>query len=459
MPNRPWMPGARIVVLIAGRTRREGRAPFQAFGRRAAPRDGVWRRGNSESIIRRALGSSSRGANGIGIGCAATASTTSVSSASSSSSWSPSHSTRKLPDTPPSTWIVMPGRTSSPSSNPSRSRSKCASPMPHALCVGFSRSCALIAIWNALRFFAIFDVSATPGRLATDPGGDAVDDDAEAVLELLVAAHRLGHLATHLAQQGEVLRRQGGRDHGLRSAALVRDLASGIAERDEAEDVEEHDAEGAGGLGAVATRVHERLDADLGAAERPRPGDRPAQPDLDEAAVATERGSHPVGERPQPVLPASAQLRQPAPPGGLLDHGLEQLVLGPEVAVEGHGPHVELGGEPPHAERVQAVAVDEVQRGARDRLATAVPVRHGRRHLVQCTVRCTTRGVSMTWQGKAFALEAMAVALALAVPAGASAGDRADWAVAFAERAPSTATAMTLHIRYKAPGDPEAKPP
>src|SRR3954452_25542812 len=114
------------------------------------------------------LGSCSRpGAMGIGIAWVATASTTSVSSASSSASWSPSQSTRKLPVTPPSAWMTIPGKTSSPSSKPSRSMSKWASPIPHALCVGFSRSWALIAIWKAFRFFAIFEVSATVWRLAT----------------------------------------------------------------------------------------------------------------------------------------------------------------------------------------------------------------------------------------------------------------------------------------------------
>ena len=39
-------------------------------------------------------------------------------------------STLKLPLVFPSAWIVMPGSTVSPSSNPSRSMSKCASPMP-----------------------------------------------------------------------------------------------------------------------------------------------------------------------------------------------------------------------------------------------------------------------------------------------------------------------------------------
>src|SRR4051794_2261612 len=64
----------------------------------------------------------------------------------------------------------------------------------------------------------------------------------------------------------------------------------------------------------------------------------------------------------------------------------------------------------------------------------------------------------MPRQGRTYALQAMAAALALAAPAAASASDRADYAVAFAQRAPGVTTAMTLHIRYKAPGDPEGKP-
>ena len=39
------------MVLGVGRRRGEGWLPFQASGRRPAPRDGVWRRGDSESII------------------------------------------------------------------------------------------------------------------------------------------------------------------------------------------------------------------------------------------------------------------------------------------------------------------------------------------------------------------------------------------------------------------------
>lgn len=39
-----------------------------------------------------------------------------------------------------------------------------------------------------------------------------------------------------------------------------------------------------------------------------------------------------------------------------------------------------------------------------------------------------------------------------------AAGERADFELRFAEQRPATATAWNLHLRYKAPGDPEAKP-
>ena len=89
---------------------------------------------------------------------------TSASCASCSSRWSPSQSTRKLPVTPLSPWIVIPGRISSPSSKSRRSMSKCARPMPCAVCVGFSRSCEFSAIANARRLAATFSgcVGMTP---------------------------------------------------------------------------------------------------------------------------------------------------------------------------------------------------------------------------------------------------------------------------------------------------------
>jgi hypothetical protein len=52
-----------------------------------------------------------------------------------------------------------------------------------------------------------------------------------------------------------------------------------------------------------------------------------------------------------------------------------------------------------------------------------------------------------------------ALALGLLGAGGARASDRADFALGFGTRAPGSATTMTLHILYKAPGDPDAKPP
>ena len=47
---------------------------------------------------------------------------------------------------------------------------------------------------------------------------------------------------------------------------------------------------------------------------------------------------------------------------------------------------------------------------------------------------------------------------ALAAAGPAHAGERADFELRFAEQTPATPTAWTLHLRYKAPGDPDAKP-
>ena len=60
------------------------------------------------------------------------------------------------------------------------------------------------------------------------------------------------------------------------------------------------------------------------------------------------------------------------------------------------------------------------------------------------------------------AREATALALVMAAlgacASAAAAGERADMAVRFAERAPGVPTALTIHLRYKPAGDPEGKP-
>jgi choline dehydrogenase len=112
------------------------------------------------ATMREVVRSSSDGGEPTGIicSCREMASMTSASSASFSSRWSPSQRTRKLPVTPPSAWIVIPGRTSSPSSKPSRSMSNGARPIPWAVWVGFSRSCEFSAMANARRLAATFSM-------------------------------------------------------------------------------------------------------------------------------------------------------------------------------------------------------------------------------------------------------------------------------------------------------------
>jgi|1186.fasta_scaffold36555_2 hypothetical protein len=56
------------------------------------------------------------------------------------------------------------------------------------------------------------------------------------------------------------------------------------------------------------------------------------------------------------------------------------------------------------------------------------------------------------------ATPAIAAALLAAPAPAAHAGDRSDFAIRFAQHQPAAPTAMTMHIRYKAPGDPDAKP-
>ena len=57
-----------------------------------------------------------------------------------------------------------------------------------------------------------------------------------------------------------------------------------------------------------------------------------------------------------------------------------------------------------------------------------------------------------------YAITALALLGVMAASAPAHAGERADFQLSFAEQAVATPTKWKLHLRYKAPGDPEAKP-
>jgi hypothetical protein len=71
----------------------------------------------------------------------------------------------------------------------------------------------------------------------------------------------------------------------------------------------------------------------------------------------------------QLLAPGTVGLRQRLVGHRRVDRRVQQLALAAEVAVERHRADAELGGETAHAERVEAVGVEEVERGARNRLA------------------------------------------------------------------------------------------
>src|SRR5436305_14635019 len=82
--------------------------------------------------------------------------------------------------------------------------------------------------------------------------------------------------------------------------------------------------------------------------------------------MARERVAGAAHGRAQPVLPPARARRRGADVGHRrVDRGVEQLVLAAEVAVEGHRPDVERGREPAHAQPLEAVRVEEGERGLR----------------------------------------------------------------------------------------------
>src|SRR4051794_8012348 len=76
------------------------------------------------------------------------------------------------------------------------------------------------------------------------------------------------------------------------------------------------------------------------------------------------------------ALHQAADLLLPGPLEGVrlslgnrgVDHRVEQLVLAAEVAVQRHGADAEVVGEAAHAERLEPVAVEQLERGGGDLL-------------------------------------------------------------------------------------------
>src|SRR4051812_35149051 len=90
---------------------------------------------------------------------------------------------------------------------------------------------------------------------------------------------------------------------------------------------------------------------------------------------------------------------------------------------------------------------------SRDRfsLVTAVAMPYSVRYSVREELEMTISRVR-----RQATLAALAALVVTAAPA--SAGERVDFAMGLAQRTPGTSGALTLHVRFKAPGDPEGKP-
>ncbi len=170
----------------------------------------------------------------------------------------------------------------------------------------------------------------------------------------------------------------------------------GRAERDEAEDVGEGDAERPCGLGRRQARLDERRDRGLGHVELARPEQRAAQADLDEPGVPLQVGSHGLGAAEHALAPGAVEGADGDLGARRVHHCIEQLLLAPEVAVERHGADAQPVGEATHAERVQAVAVEHLERDVADSLPAQLLARRDRhwsysvRYAVrECTGRCS----------------------------------------------------------------------
>src|ERR1700691_652075 len=109
----------------------------------------------------------------------------------------------------------MPGRISSPSSRPRRSMSKCASPIPCAVCVGFSRSCAATACAKRSRFLAILGVSAITARKGSAGVARGAGRWAVARWDRVGVACRLAHGERGAHPWGYLRRKQLGRTQRL----------------------------------------------------------------------------------------------------------------------------------------------------------------------------------------------------------------------------------------------------
>src|SRR5207244_616375 len=92
-------------------------------------------------------------------------------------------------------------------------------------------------------------------------------------------------------------------------------------------------------------------------------------PHLERAGVALHAAPDLAHQQAELALPRAALARQRELARTEVDDRVDQLVLVAEVNVERHRRHAELAREPPHAETLDALAVRQLESGARDPLA------------------------------------------------------------------------------------------
>ena len=86
-----------------------------------------------------------------------------------------------------------------------------------------------------------------------------------------------------------------------------------------------------------------------------------------------QRGREPATRRPPVIgqLEVVQRFQQP------VADGAQQHVAASEMVVERHALHSQLGAQPPHAERIRSVALDEGHRCVEDQVAGSIRVSGG----------------------------------------------------------------------------------
>src|SRR5438067_2223289 len=213
---------------------------------------------------------------------------------------------------------------------------------------------------------------------------ESVEQALEPVVEPLARPERAGE---PVGGRGERRELAGGQRDERRARAPYRRLLGGRVSLEAAgpEGVPAQRPPGAGGLVRIEPRILEDAQASLGDAQRTRREHRAGEQRAEAGWIVSQRGPGVVQERDDLLPPAArAGLRERDVLCGASHHRVEQLILVAEVAVDAHGPDVELLCEPAHAQAFEAILLDDRERGLDDSLPRE-PVGPGlsaTRHLV-----------------------------------------------------------------------------